>query len=100
MELWIATKLAFKQYTTFTGRSNRADYWYFILALVIATAVLGVFSDELARVLSIITLLPWLAASARRLRDAGLSMNNFWWLVLPVVGWIIWIVQLAQPSRD
>ena len=67
---------------------------------MIASAVFGVFSDELARVLNIITLLPWLAASARRLRDAGLSMNNFWWLALPVVGWIIWIVQLAQPSRD
>jgi uncharacterized membrane protein YhaH (DUF805 family) len=99
MELWEATKLALKQYATFTGRSSRPDYWYFILALVIVTAALSIFSDSLASVFSVLTLVPSLAASARRLRDAGLSMHNFWWLALPVVGWIIFTVQLAQPSK-
>ena len=99
MELWEATKLALKQYATFTGRTSRPDYWYFVLAVVIVSAALSILSDTLATVLSVLTLVPSLAAGARRLRDAGLSMHNFWWLALPVVGWIIFIVQLAQPSK-
>jgi len=73
MKLWTATKLAFSQYVIFTGRTSRANYWHLILTIAIASAVFDVFSDELERVLNIITLLPWLAASARRLRDAGLQ---------------------------
>jgi uncharacterized membrane protein YhaH (DUF805 family) len=99
MELWEATKLALKQYATFTGRTSRPDYWYFVLAVVIVSAALSILSDTLANVLSVLTLVPSLAAGARRLRDAGLSMHNFWWLALPVVGWIVLIVQLAQPSK-
>ena len=99
MELWQATKLALTQYATFTGRTNRPDYWYFILTLVIANAALSILSDTLSNVFSVLTLVPALAAAARRLRDAGLSMHTFWWLALPVVGWIIFIVQLTQPSK-
>jgi uncharacterized membrane protein YhaH (DUF805 family) len=99
VELWEATKLALKQYATFTGRTSRPDYWYFILTVVIASAALSILSGSLANVFSVLTLVPSLAAGARRLRDAGLSMNNFWWLALPVVGWTIFIVQLAQPSE-
>ena len=99
MELWEATKIALKQYATFTGRTSRPDYWYFVLAVVIVSAALSILSDSLANVFSVLTLVPSLTAGARRLRDAGLSMHNFWWLALPVVGWIIFIVQLAQPSK-
>ncbi len=98
MELWEATKLAFKNYATFTGRTNRADYWYFILALFIVSAIASVISDDIGTVVAIATLIPWASSSARRLRDSGKSMNNFFWLLVPVVGLIIFIVQLAQPS--
>ena len=98
MELWEATKLAFKNYATFTGRTNRADYWYFILALFIVSAIANVISDDIGAVVAIATLIPWASSSARRLRDSGKSMNNFFWLLVPVVGFIIFIVQLAQPS--
>ncbi len=99
MELWEATKLALKQYATFTGRTSRPDYWYFILTLVIVSAALSILSDTLSNFFNVLTLVPSLAAGARRLRDAGLSMHNFWWLALPIVGWIIFIVQLSQPSK-
>ena len=98
MEIWNATKLAFKQYATFTGKTNRPDYWYFILALFLISAVAAVVSDDLATVVAIATLIPWLSATARRLRDAGKSMNSFFWLLLPLVGAIILLVQAAQPS--
>ncbi|MDG2496880.1 MAG: DUF805 domain-containing protein [Aquiluna sp.] len=98
MELWTATKLAFKNFVTFTGRTSRADYWYFILALVLANTVLSILSEDLSTIFSVITLLPWLSASVRRLRDAGLSAHQFWWLLVPVAGLIILVVQLAKPA--
>ena len=98
MEIWEATKLAFKNYATFTGKTNRPDYWYFILALFIVSAIAYVISDYIGTVVAIATLIPWASSSARRLRDSGKSMNNFFWLLLQVVGLIIFIVQLAQPS--
>lgn len=99
MELWTATKLAFKNFVTFTGRTSRVDYWYFILALVLANTVLSILSEDLSTIFSVITLLPWLSASVRRLRDAGLSAHQFWWLLVPVAGLIILIVQLAKPAN-
>jgi len=98
MELWEATKLAFKNYATFTGRTSRPDYWYFILALFIVSAIAGVIDDDVQNIVAIATLIPWASASARRLRDAGKSMNNFWWLLLPVAGLIVFFVQVAQPT--
>jgi len=98
MELWEATKLAFKNYATFTGKTNRPDYWYFILALFLVSAIANVISDDVGTVVAIATLIPWASSSARRLRDTGKSMNNFFWLLLPLVGLIIFIVQLAQPT--
>jgi uncharacterized membrane protein YhaH (DUF805 family) len=100
MELWTATKLAFAQFSTFTGKTSRADYWYFFLALTVASVALGVLSGGLSNFLAIITIIPLAAASARRLRDAGMSMGNFFWLLVPLVGWIILLVQLAQPARE
>ena len=98
MEIWEATKLAFKNYATFTGRSSRADYWYFALALFLLSAIAGVLDDDVQTIVAIATLIPWASASARRLRDAGKTMNQFWWLLVPIVGWIIFAVQLAQPT--
>jgi uncharacterized membrane protein YhaH (DUF805 family) len=98
MEIWEATKLAFKNYATFTGKTSRPDYWYFILALFIVSAIASVISDDLGTIVAIATLIPWASASARRLRDAGKPMSNFFWLLLPFAGIIIFIVQLAQPT--
>ena len=98
MELWEATKLAFKSYATFTGKTNRADYWYFMLALFIASAISSVISDDFTSILAIATLIPWASSSARRLRDAGKPMSNFFWLLVPFAGLVVFIVQLAQPT--
>jgi uncharacterized membrane protein YhaH (DUF805 family) len=100
MEIWEATKLAFKNYATFTGKTSRPDYWYFALALLLLSAIAGVLDGDVQTIVAIATLIPWASASARRLRDSGKTMNNFWWLLLPVVGWVIFFVQLAQPAMQ
>ena len=100
MEIWEATKSSFRQYSTFTGVTPRAEYWYFMLALFLGSAVLSVLGDEAQTIFSLVTVLPWAAASARRLRDAGESMSNFWWLLLPLIGLIILLVKLAKPQKS
>lgn len=100
MEIWEATKNSFRQFSTFTGTTPRAEYWYFVLALFLGSAIASIFGDEAQTVFSLVTVIPWAAASARRLRDAGESMHNFWWLLLPLVGLIILLVKLAKPQLE
>jgi uncharacterized membrane protein YhaH (DUF805 family) len=116
MKLWNALKQAFKLYATFSGRTNRPDYWYFMLASAIIGTVLGMVyqvqdtssnllgngdmqvTRPLENAWSLITLLPSLAAGARRLTDAGYKRTELWWLALPLVGWAILAYKLAQPT--
>lgn len=100
MEIWNAVKSSFKQYSTFTGTTPRAEFWYFMLGLFIGSFLISFFGDFFQSVYSLATLIPTLSAMARRFRDAGESMQNFWWLLLPIVGWIIFIVKLAKPARS
>lgn len=100
MEIWVATKLALRNYATFTGRTSRPDYWYFVLALLLVSTIASVLSDDLATVVAIATLMPWLSATARRLRDAGKSMNLFFWLLLPIIGTVVLLIQAAQPAIE
>lgn len=95
-------------YTAFSGRTNVPDYWWAVLGNVIIVAVLqilclipalGVIFSVVSGLYGLAMLIPGLAMSFRRLHDTGKSA---WYLLLgliPVVGEIILIVFLAQPSQ-
>lgn len=53
--------------------------------------------SSLAGAWSIAVLLPSLAVAVRRLREAGRSWAELFWLLLPVAGLIVLIVRLAEP---
>ena len=38
---------------------------------------------------------PFVVLSRRRLRDAGYSAKSYLWLLLPVIGWMIFLVRLC-----
>lgn len=85
----------FKKYADFTGRAKRAEYWWFVLFLVLAGLVLGVPKDALSIVFSVVTVLPAVAAGSRRLHDTNKSgWLQLLWLI-PVLGWITLIYLLA-----
>jgi uncharacterized membrane protein YhaH (DUF805 family) len=89
----------FSKYATFDGTASRSEYWWFALFLVLAGFACGVFSDKLQIAFNLLTLLPSIAAAARRLHDTD---RSGWWQLLafiPVIGWIVLIVFLAQESR-
>lgn len=102
---------ALKKYATFSGRAQRAEYWYFILfytliyiGLAIIDSVTGTLSAEtgmglLSGIYSLAILLPSLAVGARRLHDIG---KSGWWLligIIPLIGVIILIIFLVKDSE-
>jgi uncharacterized membrane protein YhaH (DUF805 family) len=92
-------KTCFSKYATFDGTASRSEFWWFCLFLVLAAAIVGLFSTTLQAVFNIATLLPSLAVGARRLHDTD---RSGWWQLLcfvPLVGWIVLIVFWVQESR-
>jgi uncharacterized membrane protein YhaH (DUF805 family) len=106
----------FRKYATFSGRASRSEYWWwFLVDLVIGIvyAVLvslagGPVGDGhgpsgfyitisvIFWVLALVTLVPWIALSWRRLHDTDRS-GGFWFLgFIPFIGGIIVLVLMVQ----
>lgn len=101
---------ALKKYTVFSGRSQRAEYWYFFLFNFIISTVLG-FIDRaiisgsevnigiLGLIFSLIILIPGIAVTIRRLHDIGKSG----WMILisfiPIVGFIWLLILMVIDSN-
>ena len=87
MDFWTAVQTCFRKYATFQGRARRSEFWYFWLFLILGSivaaildAALGFDMDDgggpIGGVFSLATLLPLLAATARRLHDTD---HSGWW---------------------
>ena len=87
-----------KNYATFEGRARRKEYWMFTLVhfiviflLSFVDVVIGSFDDNsgigiLASFYILLTLIPSLAVTIRRLHDTG---RSGWWLLtyfVPIIG--------------
>ena len=93
-------QVCFKKYADFTGRASRSEYWWFALFVFLASAGTSIISQVASGLFSLATLLPSLAAGARRLHETG---RSGWWQLLwlvPVIGWIVVIVFLAQEGKS
>lgn len=100
MTFFESIQTCFRKYATFDGVARRSEYWWFYLFQIIAGAILQEISTKLGGVFALAVLLPTLAAGARRLHDTD---RSGWWQLLcfvPIVGWIVLIVWLAQDSRQ
>ncbi len=91
---------ALKNYVGFSGRARRTEYWMFFLFHLIVVVVLSVldrliFQDELGYLTPayvLLTFIPSLAVTVRRLHDTGRS--GWWYLIslVPLVGGIVLLV--------
>jgi len=93
-----AVKICFTKYIVFNGRATRAEYWWWTLFTTLVCAVLY-WNEYLSGAASLAFLLPSLAVSWRRMHDIGKGGGWYFILLIPVVGWIIWIVWCCQPSE-
>ena len=122
-----AIKNFFKGYVDFSGRSTRADYWWIWLAnlilsipfwiiyfyTVFLSAVMDSVSDSASEAIFMVfglvaiiyavfylaILVPTLALSVRRLRDAGLHWAFIFLHFVPMGG-IALLVLLAMPTKE
>lgn len=88
-----------KNFGDFKTRTNRADFWIFILVSIIISILLGAFSYRLSYLYSLIIIVPSLAVGTRRLHDIGKSGWTQLWLLLPLIGLIYLIILFAKEGE-
>lgn len=104
--------VALKKYADFSGRSQRAEYWYYALfyllifsILTIIDIIMGTYNDEykmglFGGIFVLATFTPTIAVSARRLHDIG---RTAWWLligIVPMIGYIVLVIFALQDSQS
>jgi uncharacterized membrane protein YhaH (DUF805 family) len=102
--------MVLKKYAVFSGRAQRAEYWYFFLfymiiyiGLSIVEGVTGLYFAKaniglLSGIFALGTFIPSLSVGVRRLHDTG---RSGWWLLIgliPIIGVIVLIVFAVQDS--
>lgn len=109
-----ATRTCLSKFATFSGRASRSEYWWFLVAAVIATVILSIADSmifgtaedsgrPLTALFSLAIFLPLLAAAWRRLQDTG---RPGWYALLPMVFSIAFVlltlmgVMIATPVVD
>lgn len=105
-------KAMFLRWLDFGGRSSRAEYWYavlynFLFGLVIELfalpfifdfALFYIVAESLASLYGVITFLPMLALTVRRLHDVGHTSLYIFISIIPIIGEILLLYALIQPS--
>ena len=76
MTLPNAVKTCLRKYSDFSGRATRAEYWWWVLAVVIGSSIFTAVFAPLATIFSLAIFLPGLTVTARRLHDIG---KSGWW---------------------
>ena len=113
-----AYKNFFKGYVDFAGRSTRSDYWWIWLGnMIIYIPFFFAYGNALANprnesalialggiaiiymVIGLALLLPGLALTVRRLRDAGFHWALIFIVFIPL-GSIVLLVLLAMPTKE
>lgn len=114
-----AYKSFFKGYVDFTGRSTRSEYWWIWLGnMILLVPFYSVYFKALANprneaalmalggiaiiymIFGLALILPMLALTVRRLRDAGFHWALIFIIFIPMVGPLVLLVLLAMPTKQ
>ncbi len=104
MDFGDAIRDGFSKYTTFSGRSSRSAYWWWFLFALLVSVVAHILDAIIGTVVfgvivALGLLLPGLAVLVRRYHDAG---HSGWWVLLwiiPVVGFVVWLIFTLTDSK-
>lgn len=103
MNFMTAIKTCFIKYATFSGRARRSEYWNFALFCMLVSMALGmIFPDQTlpSSLFSLITFVPNLAVSWRRMHDIGKHGAWSFICVIPLVGTIIFLIWTCRNSES
>jgi uncharacterized membrane protein YhaH (DUF805 family) len=106
-----------RQMFDFRGRATRREYWFFLVQLYAALMILGVVAasamvrilqrpitrDMLSvplLILSLLLLIPYLSASIRRIHDHDKTGWLFLLSLVPVAGWIFFLIMMLTPGTQ
>lgn len=101
---------AIARFARFGGRGNRAEYWYFFLAVLLVNlaltllahlfseSVLGDLIEVLSSVFLLFVLIPSISVGVRRLHD--INKSGWWYLLLfiPLIGPLVLLYWAIQPG--
>ena len=95
-----AVQTCFKKYVDFSGRAGRPEYWWFFLGQFIIMLVASMINETLGSVAALGLVLPSLAVTARRLHDIGKSGWFMLIMLIPIIGWLIVLYWMVQPTGE
>ena len=101
----------FTNWSNFSGRACRSEYWYFYLSVGLISLFLsliemaaGIFSEEFgygpfSAIFQIIVIIPSISVTSRRLQDRGISG---WWQLsyITIIGIFVILILLMLPSKE
>ena len=93
-----AIQTCIKKYADFKDRAVRSEFWWWALFIFLVSMGAQLISSTLASLISLLTLLPSIAVTTRRLHDIGRS--GWWQLVglIPLIGWVVMIFWCVKES--
>ena len=107
-----AIRNAFTGYANFSGRSTRAEYWWFFLFNVIVGVAAGIidaviFGEDqnvFSTLIWLALIIPNIAIAVRRSHDIGKSAwwvlwQFFAWLLFVIPGLIMWLYLRTRPGE-
>ena len=100
MTFFESIRTCFIKYADFKGCASRSEFWWFVLFGVICSCALKVIDEKLDIAFLIVTVLPNIAVSIRRLHDTN---RSGWYILLgfiPILGWIISIMWYAEEGTN
>jgi uncharacterized membrane protein YhaH (DUF805 family) len=102
-----AIQSGFGHYVDFSGRASRSAYWWWTLFAVLAggaaylldlTVVHGNGNGVQYGLVSVLLFLPGLTVAFRRLHDTNRSGWWVWICLVPIVGWLVFLVFTVMPG--
>ena len=99
-----AIRLGFQHYFDFRSRSTRAEYWWWVLFVILTQQALNVVNIRIGILFGLAVLIPGLALGTRRLHDIN---KSGWWLLMwfgifliaPVIVLIVWHTSPAMKEQ-
>jgi len=109
-----AIKFGFQRYFDFSGRSTRAEYWWWLLFIAIAGTILTIVdmiagtmitptTGIISSLFTLVIIIPGLAVTVRRLHDNNRSGWRVLILAVPVVGVIeifVWMCKRGDEGEN
>ena len=108
MGFFAAVADGFKKYAVFRGRTGRRQFWFFMLFFLLVRAAIlaldittggGTVLLSFSWLFKLGVILPCISLVWRRMHDIGRRGANFFFIFLPVIGWIYLLVLLCLKSR-